>query len=123
MPATSTGSDAVNAFLSTRPDDIGRLAVEAVALLRKLMPNAVETCEGGDIGFGVGGGYKGLVFTLTPETTHVTLSIANAAGLTDHTGLLEGKGKLHRHVKLEKSSDVQRPALHRLLAEALKRRK
>jgi hypothetical protein len=116
------GPEAVDAFLATQPGPMGALARETAALLRSLLPGAVETCEGGDIGFGVAPGYKGLVFTLTPHADHVTLGVADGGSLKDPTGLLEGKGKMHRHVRLEAASDLKRGALDRLLREAVVRK-
>lgn len=119
-----TGPEATNAFLGSIAGPAGDVARLAAVRLRELLPGAIETCEGGDVGFGVAPGYKGLVFTLTPhaETGHVTLSIADGASLKDPTGVLEGKGAKHRHVKLASAADLDRPALDRLLREAAKRR-
>lgn len=124
MPETLTGPAAVDAFLATVPDPTGSLARAAAAKLRKLLPGAVESCEGGDVGFGVAAGYKGLVFTLTPqpEAGHLTLGIANGALLNDPVGLLEGKGARHRHVRIASQAELDRPALDRLLLQAVKRR-
>lgn len=122
MGETLVGPAAVDAFLATVPPPMGDLARAACAKVRAIVPGATETCEGGDCGFGVGAGYKGLVFTLTPQADHVTLGFANGALLTDHTGLLEGRGKGHRHVPLKTKADLERPALDRLMREAAKRR-
>jgi hypothetical protein len=48
----------------------------------------------------LGSGYKGLVFVISPFKTHVNLGIVHGATLADPAGLLEGTGKVHRHVKL-----------------------
>lgn len=117
-----TGPLAVDLFLAPLEGPLGATARAACAKLRSLLPGAHETVEGGDVGFGVAPGYKGLVFSLTPTATHVTLGVWNGASLPDPTGLLEGKGSVHRHVKLQSKLDVDRPALERLLREAVKRR-
>lgn len=123
MPETLTGPAATDAFLAAVPAPMGPLARDAAAKLRAILPGAHESCENGDVGFGVGPGYKGLVFTLTPREDHVTLGIADSAVLKDPTGLLEGKGARHRHVRLTSPSDLQRGALDRLLKEAAQRKK
>ena len=120
--ATQTGPAAVDAFLATVPEPLGSLAKGAAAKIRAVLPNAHETCEGGDCGFGTAPGYKGLIFTLTPAADHVSLGFANGATLDDPTGFLEGKGKGHRHVKLQTESDLKRGALDRLLKLAVKRK-
>ena len=122
--AAQAGPAATDAFLASVAGPAGTVARQAAAKLRGLLPGAIESCEGGDVGFGVAPGYKGLVFTLTPhaETGHVTLGIADGASLKDPTGVLEGRGAKHRHVKLASAADLERPALDRLLREAAKRR-
>jgi hypothetical protein len=123
MGETLVGPSAVDAFLATVPEPMGALARATAAKVRAALPGATETCEGGDIGFSVGTGYKGIVFTITPHEKHVSLGVADGALLKDMTGLLEGKGKSHRHVRIESESDLKRGALDRLLLEAVKRRK
>ncbi|HUR62561.1 MAG TPA: DUF1801 domain-containing protein [Candidatus Thermoplasmatota archaeon] len=122
MGQTQTGQAAVDQFLATVPAPMGEVARHAAAKIRSLLPNAHETCEGGDCGFGVAEGYRGLVFTLHPEADHVTMGIAGGASLSDPTGLLEGRGGTNRHVKLRSKADVDRASLDRLLKEAVKRR-
>jgi len=122
MPETLVGPAAVDSFLATVPEPMGTLARQTAAKLRQLLPGAHETCEGGDCGFGVGTGYKGLVFTLHPEAEHVTLGIAGGASLDDPTGILEGRGGTHRHAKLRTKADLDRASLDRLLKLAVKRR-
>jgi hypothetical protein len=108
-------------LLAAQDPAIGALAGEACAVILGLYPDAVVTVDGGDIGFGATTGYKGLVFTVSPHAKHVTLGIAHGAGLTDPAGLLEGTGKVHRHVKLRKPADLARPELRDLMAAALNR--
>jgi hypothetical protein len=99
--------------------DLGRALC---ARLLRIFPDAVVTVDGNHIGFGTGTGYKGLVFTVAPAKAHLTLGIAGGASLPDPTGLMEGTGKVHRHVKLREPGDLDRPELGDLLAEALARR-
>jgi len=123
MAETLVGPAAVDAFLASIPAPMGPLARDAAALLRQVLPGAIESCENGDVGFGVAAGYKGLVFTLTPQADHVTIGIANGALLNDPVGLLEGKGARHRHVKVASKADLERAALRRLLDQAAKRKR
>ena len=122
-PPARTGPLTVDLFLAPVEGKMGATARAACAKIRVLLPNAHESVEGADVGFGVAAGYKGLVFSLTPHAEHVMLGVWNGATLKDPTGLLEGKGSAHRHVKLQDPLDVQRPALERLLKEAVARRK
>jgi hypothetical protein len=78
-------------------------------------PDAMVTVDGGDIGFGSGSGYKGLVFVVAPHSKHVTLGISGGAGLPDPAGLMEGAGKVHRHIKIHQAGDLSQPELHQLM--------
>ena len=97
------------------PDE---LAARAADLIREVLPGAVESEEGGDHGFGVGPGYKGLVFVLTPFKDRVRLGIAGGATLPDPDGLMQGSGRVHRHVVLRTREDLESPALRALLERA-----
>lgn len=126
MPAEPalTGAAAVDAFLATVPEPVGALARATVAKIRAVLPaGAYEGQQGSDITFSYGSGFKSLMFTVTPQPTLVTLGIADGALLKDMTGLLEGKGRGNRHVRIETEADLKRGALDRLLQEAVKRRK
>lgn len=124
MVAALEGPAAVDAFLATVPDPVGGLARATVAKIRSVLPKgAYEGQQGNDITFSFGTGYKALMFTVTPQPTLVTLGIADGALLKDMTGLLEGKGRGNRHVRIESEATLQRGALDRLLQEAVKRRK
>jgi hypothetical protein len=124
MDAALTGPAAVDAFLATVPDPVGPLARATVAKVRSVLPpKAEETLQGSDVNFSVGSGYKALMFTVTPQPDHVKLGVADGALLKDMTGLLEGKGKANRHVRIDSEATLKRGALDRLLQEAVKRRK
>ena len=84
-----------------------------------LLPEATISMDEENLGFGLGTGYKGLIFTVAPHTSHVTLGVAGGASLPDPNGLLEGTGKVHRHVKLRGVADVDRPELRALMESAI----
>lgn len=104
--------------------DLTRRACEVVLAV---FPDAVVTVDdqntrfGPTVGFGTTSGYKGLCFTVSPQLTHVTLGIAQGAYLADPSGLMEGTGKVHRHVKLRQSEDLNRPELRQIMAAAMAR--
>ena len=58
------------------------------------------------------------VFVLGKE--HVTLAFLRGARLPDPEKLLEGKAQYVRNVKLQSVTDVKRPGVKRLIAEAAK---
>lgn len=114
--------EAVEKVLSARDPGIADLGRRLCERILALFPDAVVTVDGNDIGFGTGTGYKGLVFTVAPARAHVTLGIAGGAGLPDPAGLMEGKGRVHRHVKIRTAEDLARPELAELMKTALDRR-
>lgn len=119
-------SDVDRALESCEPAirEVARRACDAVLAI---FPDALVTVDdqntrfGTTIGFGTTTGYKGLRFTVTPQRAHVTLGIARGADLSDPSKLMEGTGKVHRHVKLRHPQDLDRPELHQLMAQAMER--
>jgi hypothetical protein len=59
------------------------------------------------------------VFVIAPYRSHITLGIARGADLEDDLGLLEGSGKIHRHVKIRSIQEVENPDLNQLMTSAL----
>jgi hypothetical protein len=51
----------------------------------------------------------------------VTLFFLNGARLPDPQKLLKGGGKIVRHIVLKEATDLDKPAVRALMAEALKR--
>ena len=109
----------LDSFLASFDPDIQAIVRQAHQLLVDSIPNVVETQDNENLGFGFDTGYRGLIFTLSPHQKHVTLGVADAVTLPDPTGLLEGTGKRHRHVKLRNTADLQNPALRQLITAAV----
>jgi hypothetical protein len=99
--------------------DVDDLAARTQALILSLFPDAVVTRDGNDTGFGTDTGYKGLCFVVTAHKSWVTLGISHGVGLADPAGLMEGAGKVHRHVKIRSDADLARPELTDLLRARL----
>jgi hypothetical protein len=112
---------AVDRLLAGCEPPIAELARGVCALVLQLLPSAVITVHNGDIGFGTAPGYKGLKFVVSPHSGHVTLGITRGAGLPDPAGLMEGKGRVHRHIKIRTDGELERPALRELMAAAARR--
>jgi hypothetical protein len=108
----------LDGFLSGRPAEVQEIARTLIATARSLVPDAVESCDGDDLGIGFAPGYKGLVFVITPQTAAVRLGIAGGAGLDDPAGLMQGRGAVHRHVKVTSPPAASAPELHDLMARA-----
>jgi hypothetical protein len=100
------------------PEATQDAARRLLATARELIPDAVESCEGGDYGVGTAPGYKGLVFVLTPQEGGVRLGIAGGASLDDPEGLMQGRGRVHRHVKVADAAAADAPPLRDLMRRA-----
>ena len=67
-------NDNVERLLADLEPQVAGLARGLCALIVEVYPAAVMTVDGGDIGFGSGTGYKGLVFVVSPHSKHVSAS-------------------------------------------------
>ena len=105
-------------FPTSNPE-ILELAAELQDLILTIFPNAVITEDEDNIGYGFGSGYKDLVFVISPYKEYVNLGIVNGASLDDPHNLMSGKGKVHRHVKLQHIEQVQSPELRELMVRTL----
>ena len=109
-------------LLAQYPNDVQQLARRTRLLLLKLLPAAEETVDssGPYVFYGYGTGYKGIVCNIILSRQGVKLGVANGVELDDPMRLLEGKGKRHRHIVLEKPSDLRKPGIEPLVRSALR---
>src|SRR6516225_3692938 len=108
-------------FLAAYPPDVRELALATRDLLADALPGAAETIDASAklFGYGYGPGYKGLVCTLLLSKTGVKIGIARGSELPDPMHLMQGNGKVHRHVQLQTIADLKQPGLKPLLKAAL----
>jgi Domain of unknown function (DU1801) len=114
----TTGTDeAIADLLKPYSPEVRKLALATRALVLKVIPKAMEQVDpkAKIIGYGFGPGYKDMICSLMPAKGWVTLGIGWGVELPDPEKLLEGTGKVHRHVKLKTESDLRVPALRTLL--------
>lgn len=71
------------------------------------------------VGYLLGPGYKGTVCTLILSKREIKLGLAGSASFHDPDGLLQGKGKVHRHVPIPASGPSSLPGLRDLLNQAI----
>lgn len=72
--------------------------------------------------------YGGLVFNLSnmliggifPYKEHISIEFSNGADFLDPSGMLEGKGKKRRHLKIVKKKDIDDKNVKAFVAEAVK---
>jgi hypothetical protein len=120
----TTTKQAVGDLLALYSPEVRSLALETRTFLLDLIPGAMEIVDTKSrlIGYGFGAGYKDMVCSVMPTKAGITLGIGWASELPDPHKLLEGTGKVHRHVKLKTRSDLKTPALKALLKAAMARR-
>ena len=97
------------------------LAHQIRALIAEVFPGVVEVPWPSQrvAGYGVGPKKMSEHFCyIAAHKDHANLGFYYGAELPDPEGLLQGPGKLLRHVKLTPGADVGRPALRQLLAAA-----
>ena len=121
MRATNP-TQAVYDLLAPYPPEVRNLALATREYLLNLIPEAVEQANPKNkvIGYGFGSRYIDVVCALMPTKAGITLGIGWATELPDPEKLLEGTGKVHRHVKIKSKSDLRTPALRTLLKAAHK---
>lgn len=99
-----------------------RATLDAIrALVETLHPDALEAASRRERsvswGFGAAKTREWYAYAM-PHKAHVNLGFFQGIHLPDPEGLLEGTGKVLRHVKLRSPEDVRRPAVVALLAAA-----
>ena len=113
-------SKAVADLLSTYAPEVRNLALAARTFVLKLVPGITEQVDvkARLVCYGYGPRYIDTVCVIMPTKAGVTLGIAYAMELPDPNNLLEGTGKLHRHVKIKNKSDLAAAALKSLVKAA-----
>ena len=124
-PIPDTNARQIEGFLAPYDPVIRRLALDARARLRRLMPTAVEQ---------VYDNYNALVFGFgsTEKASDAFVSLAlyphwvrlfflQGASLPDPASMLSGSGKQVRSIQLSTAADLDQPEIVALLAEAISR--
>ena len=120
MGIPSTSKD-ITALLASYPPESRGLVLATRTFVLKTVPGAIELVDARArvIGYGFGTGYTDMICSIMPTKMGVTLGIAWGTELPDPEKLLEGAGKVHRHVKITQKSDLEWPALKALLNAGL----
>lgn len=120
---TAGTNKAVYDLIEPYPPEIQKLVMATRKFVLRVIPKAMETVNTKSkvIGFGFGTGYKDMICSLMPAKGWVTLGIGWGAELPDPHKLMEGSGKVHRHVKLKSEADLKTPGLEALLEASLAR--
>ena len=113
-------NERVNKFM----DDLQSISppkLEMVESIRKIFVSANKELDE-DIKYG------GLVFNLSsvliggifPYKEHISIEFNNGSDLPDPSGILEGKGKKRRHLKIVEKQDIDAKKVKVFVAEAAK---
>jgi hypothetical protein len=124
-PPERQDADAFELILAKRSPDVAALANAVRALILDVLPGAFEVVwtRQGIAGYGTGPKKKTEHFCwIAPANAHVSLGFNYGAELPDPGELLEGTGRLFRHVKLASAVDVRRAALRKLVTAATRHR-
>jgi hypothetical protein len=107
-------------LLASYPPDVQALAWDTRTLICDLLPGVEEAVDasGPYVSYGYAPGYKGVVCYMTVSRSGVKLGLAGGASLPDPRRLLEGRGKVHRHVSIASPSDLRRPGVRPLVRAA-----
>jgi hypothetical protein len=110
----------LEALLATFEPSVRQVARTARALIQDVLPGTIEQVDMPDrlIAYGRDRTLKGLVCGLALQRGYVNLMFAKGTQLNDPEHLLEGTGKLARHVKLRTIEDVGRPGVRALIEQA-----
>lgn len=122
FPDARADHPAVAAWLAARTGPLGALARHWLDALRACGDDVTELLHDGHPAVCVG---QTAFAALDTFTAHANLSLYRGAELADPAGLLEGRGRFMRHVKLRPEVALDEQALRDLLhraAEDMRRR-
>ncbi len=107
-------------FLSKHPPEVQVLAHRTREIIRAANPDVVESVNPGRGNLAYGSGVKmGEWYCyIAPFKSYMNLGFLRGTELPDPDGLLEGTGKLLRHIKIRQIEDVERSGVRALLVAA-----
>ena len=123
MDINQAGSDSFEDALAGTKDEIRETAHALRQLIAEVMPGVIEVAwpRQKTIGYGVGPKKMSEHFCyIGLHERHVNLGFFYGADLDDPDGLLEGTGKMLRHIKLMDAAAVRQPGIRRLVVQASK---
>jgi len=110
-------------FLTGYDSPIGSVALALREVLLEEVPDAVEKVYRNHptaVWYGFGPKMQDMFCYIARATAHVNLGFCRGASLQDPSHVLEGEGKMMRHVKFRSERDVGRPFVRRYVRAAAK---
>jgi hypothetical protein len=107
-------------FLSRHTPEVQALARRTRQIIRETDADVVEIVNPGrgNLAYGSGAKMGEWYCYIAPFKSYMNLGFSRGTELPDPHGLLEGTGKLLRHVKIRRLEDLERPGIRVLLAAA-----
>jgi hypothetical protein len=107
-------------FLFRHTPEVQVLVQGTREIIRQVDPDVVETVNPGrgNLAYGPGAKMGDWYCYIAPFKSYMNLGFLRGTELPDPDGLLEGTGKLLRHVKIKSIEDVKRPGVRALLVAA-----
>jgi len=111
----------VEALLVSCTPEVYTRALKVRGLIFSVLPTAIEQLQSSVqiIVYGCDYTYAGQVCAVALFRSHLVLMFSNGAALADPDGLLQGKGKRGRYLRIQTEAEVDNPALHFLLEMAV----
>ncbi len=111
------------AYLAPYSPQVSSLALALREVVLEEAPEAIESLVNGyavAIGFSfTGKPLKDGFCHIVTYTTHVNLGFNRGAQLPDPDSILQGSGKLIRHIRIRNHEDLDRPLVRRFLRAAI----
>jgi hypothetical protein len=112
-------------LLGITPEGLETIVIALQQLILEVDPDTCEVVRLGDRAATYGVGPKkmkeGYAY-VQPHKSWVNLGFYKGANLDDPNGLLEGAGKLLRHIKIRSLEDINQPGIRALIKQALEER-
>jgi hypothetical protein len=116
-------TDPVEEFVNHSEPRMRNLARKVREFVRGVYPDLIERLDKGYwmIRYGSGEKMNDDVSYISTHKAHLNIGLMRGSQLPDPTGLLEGTGKMLRHIKIKKEADLEEhgEALRALLKAAL----
>jgi len=109
-------------FLSTYDRTVADLALALREIMLAKAPEAVERVyrnHPSAVWFGFGPKMKDMFCYIAAARSHVNLGFCRGASLSDPNKVLEGEGKMMRHIKFRSEHDLERPFVRRNIRAAI----
>ena len=115
----------IKKFLEPFNNEIILLATQLRDFIKEETKPSTELVGDSTISLNIGYGFTEKAWdcfcAIIVYSNHINISFPSGAFLSDPHGLLQGKGKKIRHIRISNLSDVQAPAVKGLLLEARNR--